>query len=114
MDGINTEGNVGVLVPDGITVFLDHDVSHPTYHLTSQSARGQSVLEQRTCRQRDHAWVRWGLRQCQWMRCRCGGEIQSDGWGGRRGGGDTLLGSLFAFAFGLDFFGHVSKRKDCN
>jgi hypothetical protein len=68
MDGINTEGNVGVLVPDGITVFLDHDVSHPTYHLTSQSARGQGVLEQRTCRQRDHAWVRWGLRQCQWMR----------------------------------------------
>lgn len=65
MDGINTEGNVGVFVPDGITVFLDHDVSHPTYHLAGQSGRGQRVLEQRTCRQRGRAWERWGLRQCQ-------------------------------------------------
>jgi len=55
MDGGDTEADVRVLIPDRITVLLDHDVSHPQRGRTGQSARREKVLERRTCRQRDHA-----------------------------------------------------------
>ena len=105
MDGGDTEADVRVLIPDRITVLLDHDVSHRQRGHTGQSARRERVLERRTCRQRDHAWVRWGLDKCQSMPQRFG--VRSN-IGRRRGAGlVTLLGPLLSFAFSLDFFWHV-------
>jgi hypothetical protein len=44
MDGVCTEGDVGVLVPDGITVLLDHDVSHPKYKPMANRPNGSAYL----------------------------------------------------------------------
>ena len=105
MDRVDTEADVGVLIPDRITVFLDHDVSHPDCGPMGQSARRESVLEQRTCRQKDHAWVRWDLDKCQSMP-QIRGMIESEGGTvGDVGGCLPFLARFFRSPLALTSFG---------
>ena len=51
-----TKGDIGVLVPHGITVLLD--TRQPRLSGPVEVGR---IPVQRTCRQIDHVWGHWGL-----------------------------------------------------
>jgi len=97
----HTKGDIGILVPDRITVLLDTTNQQSHFQIVEAIIGDEYVPVQRTYRQRDHVWGHWDLlpRVSVFVY-----QDRVDLRGGRLG---TLLRAFLPFAFSFDFFRHI-------